>query len=78
MSPSWHGEYEEGFNALNSGEYRRAVELLERAAAEAGLTSDILNHAYTLALFRANQQIRLAKVPFHPARNSVRARGLFS
>src|SRR5437867_2830188 len=56
--------YEEGVKALNGGDYRRAVELLERAAAGAGFVSDIVNHAYTLALFRANEKDRLADIAF--------------
>src|SRR5262245_15150388 len=56
--------YEEGFEALNNGDYRKAVELLEKAAADTSFTSDMINHAYTLALFRANERERLADVAF--------------
>jgi glycosyltransferase involved in cell wall biosynthesis len=56
--------YEEGFEALNTGDYRRAVELLGQAAESTGFTSDMVNHAYTLALHRANERERLADVAF--------------
>src|SRR5689334_4552753 len=62
---------EEGIAALNRGEYRRAVELLERAAAENDFASDLINHAYTLALFRANEKSRLADIAFRIALNAV-------
>jgi glycosyltransferase involved in cell wall biosynthesis len=56
--------YEEGFEALTTGDYRRAVELLERAAIDTAFASDMVNHAYTLALYRANERGRLADVAF--------------
>jgi glycosyltransferase involved in cell wall biosynthesis len=56
--------FEEGFEALTNGDYRRAVDLLERAAADSAFTSDRINHAYTLALYRANERARLADVAF--------------
>jgi glycosyltransferase involved in cell wall biosynthesis len=59
----------EGFEALNNGDYRRAVELLERAAADAGFASDMVNHAYTLALYRAGDHAKLADVAFRIGRS---------
>jgi len=54
----------EAFEALKNGEYRRAAELLERAAAEAGYASDMINHAYTLALYRIGEKSQLADFAF--------------
>jgi glycosyltransferase involved in cell wall biosynthesis len=56
--------YEDGFEALKNGDFRTAVALLERAAHETGYTSDIINHAYTLSLYRCGDKDRLANVAF--------------
>src|SRR6185436_18792917 len=63
--------YEEGFEALNTGDYKRAVELLGHAAESTGFTSDLVNHAYTLALHRANERERLAEVAFRVAAHFI-------
>ena len=59
--------YEEAFEALRDGDFQTAVPLLEKAARETGYTSDIINHAYTLALYRAGDKPRLADVSFRVA-----------
>ena len=59
--------YEEAFEALKSGEYHTAVPLLEKAARDSGYASDIINHAYTLALYHCGDKPRLADVSFQVA-----------
>ena len=56
--------YEDAFEALKSGDFKTAVPLLETAARETEYTSDIINHAYTLALHHAGEKSRLADVAF--------------
>ena len=56
--------YEDAFEALKNDDLPRAVVLLETAARETRYTSDIINHAYTLALYRAGEKSRLADVAF--------------
>ena len=56
--------YEKAFEALKEGDFKAASTLLEKAAEETGYTSDIINHAYTLALYRAGQKDRLAEAAF--------------
>jgi glycosyltransferase involved in cell wall biosynthesis len=56
--------YEPAFEALHTGDFVTAVALLEKAAQETAFTSDIINHAYTLALYRAGNTTRLADVSF--------------
>jgi len=56
--------YQEAFEALKSGDFQKAVPLLEQAARETGFTSDVINHAYTLALYRIGDKKRLAEVGF--------------
>jgi hypothetical protein len=56
--------YEQAFEALKDGDFLTAVPLLETAARETGYTSDVINHAYTLALYRADNKPRLAEVSF--------------
>jgi hypothetical protein len=56
--------YEQGFEALKNGDFRRAVPLLEKAARETGYASDLINHAYTLALYHRGDKERLAEVSF--------------
>ena len=63
--------YESAFEALKDGDYRTAVPLLEKAAAETAYTSDIINHAYTLALYHAGEKSRLAGVAFRVANSLV-------
>src|SRR5207244_9208620 len=62
--------YEAAFEALKNGDFHNAVPLLEKAARETGYTSDIINHAYTLALYHADDKPRLADVAFRVA-NSI-------
>jgi hypothetical protein len=57
-------QYDEGFAALNSGDFKTAVNQLEQAALDTNYVSDIINHAYTLALYRAGETQRLAEVAF--------------
>jgi hypothetical protein len=59
--------YEEAFEALKNGDFHTAVPLLEKAARENGYNSDIINHAYTLALHHAGEKPRLADVAFRVA-----------
>ena len=59
--------YEDAFEALKNGDFPAAVPLLERAARETGYTSDIINHAYTIALYRTGDKPRLADVSFRVA-----------
>jgi hypothetical protein len=58
---------QEAFDALKNGDFKAAVPLLEQAARESGYSSDIINHAYTLALHRAGEKARLADVSFRVA-----------
>ena len=57
-------KYEAAFRAFEAKDYARAAELLEPSVYEAGLTSDILNHTFTLALFHSGQSTRLADAAF--------------
>ena len=59
--------YEPAFQALKNGDFRTAVPLLEKAALETAYSSDIINHAYTLALYHAGEKSRLADVAFDVA-----------
>src|SRR5258708_2955347 len=59
--------YEEAFEAMKNGDFHAAVPLLEKAARDTGYTSDIINHAYTLALYHAGDKPRLADVAFRVA-----------
>jgi hypothetical protein len=65
-SPDYDGNvsYEEAFEALKNGDFHTAVPLLEKAARDTGYTSDIINHAYTIALYRTGDKPRLAEVAF--------------
>jgi hypothetical protein len=56
--------YHEAFEALKNGEFKTAATLLEQAARETGYSSDIINHAYTLALHQTGDKPRLADVSF--------------
>jgi glycosyl transferase family 1 len=59
--------YQEGFEALKEGDFKAAILLLEKAARETGYTSDIINHAYTLALYRTGNKSQLADASFEIA-----------
>jgi len=56
--------YEKAFEALKAGDFKAASALLEKAAEETGYDSDLINHAYTLALYRAGEKDRLAQAAF--------------
>src|SRR5262249_48144022 len=60
--------YEEGFEALDRGDYHRAADILGRAAVATGFASDLINHAYTLALYRAGEHAQLADIAFRIGR----------
>ena len=66
-------QYEEAFEALKNGEVKAAVPLLEQAARETGYASDVINHAYTLALYRADEKPRLADVSFHVGKSLLQS-----
>jgi len=57
-------DYREGFEALQTGDYRKAVEHLKQAAVRTEYASDIINHAYTLALYRSGEWAQLAEIAF--------------
>jgi len=59
--------YEDAFEALKNGDFPTAVPLLEKAARETNYTSDIVNHAYTLALHHTGDKPCLADVAFRVA-----------
>jgi len=56
--------YEDAFEAFRDGDFRLAVPLLENAARETAYSSDAINHAYTLALYRSGLKNRLADAAF--------------
>ena len=56
--------HEETLQALKDGDFRMAIPLLEKVIRETGYSSDSVNHAYTLALYRAGEQHRLADAAF--------------
>lgn len=56
--------HEEAFQALKDGDNKLAIPLLEKAVQETGYSSEEVNHAYTLALYRAGAKTRLADVAF--------------
>jgi hypothetical protein len=59
--------YEDAFEALKNGDFANAVPLLERAARDTDYTSDIINNAYTIALYRTGDKARLADAAFRIA-----------
>jgi hypothetical protein len=59
--------YEDAFEAFKNGDFPAAVPLLEKVASETAYTSDIVNHAYTLALYHTGDKARLAEVAFRVA-----------
>ncbi|HEU5238276.1 MAG TPA: hypothetical protein VFU37_14170, partial [Pyrinomonadaceae bacterium] len=56
--------YEAALDALKNGDFQTAVPLLEKAARETRLQSEVINHAYTLALSRTGDKARLAETAF--------------
>jgi len=56
--------HEEAFQALKDGDLRMAIPLLEHAVRETSYSSDVLNQAYTQALYRAGENTRLANAAF--------------
>ena len=52
--------YERGFEALANGDYALAASLLADAAQATGYASDLINHSYTLALYKSGDLHRLA------------------
>ena len=54
--------YEAAFDALKNGDFPAAVPLLEKAARETGFESDVINNAYTVALYRVGDKSRLAEI----------------
>jgi hypothetical protein len=52
--------YQPAYDAFNAGDYFTAVPLLEKAAHETDFSSDVINHAYTLALYHTRDKRRLA------------------
>lgn len=56
--------HEEAFQALKDGDIKLAIPLLEKAAQEVAYSSEDINQAYTLALYRAGATTRLADAAF--------------
>ncbi len=56
--------HQEAFESLKNGDFQKAAELLEKAAIETGYTSEVVNHAYTLALYHIGDKSRLAEIAF--------------
>jgi glycosyltransferase involved in cell wall biosynthesis len=56
--------YQEAFESLQKGDFQTAAPLLEKVAIETGFTSEVVNHAYTLALYRIGDKERLAEIAF--------------
>jgi hypothetical protein len=52
--------HEEALQALKDGDLRKAIPLLANAVQDTAYSSEDLNHAYTLALYRAGEKSRLA------------------
>jgi Glycosyl transferases group 1 len=63
--------YEDALSAYKNGDFQRAVPLLEKVARETDYTSDVINHTYTLALYRIGENQRLADVAFRIGRSLV-------
>jgi len=61
--------YQEALESLENGDFQKAAELLEKAAIETGYTSEVVNHAYTLALYRIGDKSRLAEIAFRIGRS---------
>ena len=56
--------YEDALTLFKDGDFQRAVPLLEHVARETGYSSDVINHTYTLALYKIGDNQRLAEVAF--------------
>jgi predicted O-linked N-acetylglucosamine transferase (SPINDLY family) len=56
--------YQHAFAAFEAGDFTAAAGLLEKAAEESGYTSDIINHAYTLALHHTGDKASLARAAY--------------
>jgi predicted O-linked N-acetylglucosamine transferase (SPINDLY family) len=56
--------YEDAFDALNNRDFSTAASLFEKASRETGYTSDLINHAYTMALHQLGDKPKLADVAF--------------
>ena len=56
--------YEDALTLFKDGDFQRAVPLLERVARDTGYSSDVINHTYTLALYKIGDNQRLAEVAF--------------
>ena len=56
--------YEDALTLFKDGDFQKAVPLLEQVARETGYSSDVINHTYTLALYRIGDTQRLAEVAF--------------
>jgi hypothetical protein len=52
--------HEQGLQALSDGDLKTAIPLLAKAVQDTAYSSDALNDAYTLALYRAGEKTRLA------------------
>jgi glycosyltransferase involved in cell wall biosynthesis len=61
--------YQEALESLKTGDFQKAAELLEKAAIETGYTSEAVNHAYTLALYRIGDKSRLAEIAYRIGRS---------
>jgi Glycosyl transferases group 1 len=55
---------QEALEALNNGDFKTAASLLEVVARDTGYTSEIINHAYTLALHQSGDKPRLSDAAF--------------
>ena len=64
-------QFEDAFEALNAGDYHRAIELFRAIAASTELALDVVNHGYTLALHRAGERAELADVAFRIGQSHV-------
>jgi Glycosyl transferases group 1 len=56
--------YEAAFDALKNGDFQAAAPLLAKAALETHFESEVINNAYTLALYRVGDKARLGEVAF--------------
>jgi hypothetical protein len=70
LVPGYNGcvNYREGIEALQKGDFESAADLLAKAAEQTEYASDVINHSYTLALYRLGDKSRLADVAFRVAK----------
>jgi hypothetical protein len=61
--------YEEAFEAVRNRDYHAAVPLLEKAVRETDYSSDVVNHAYTIALYHAGHKTQLADFSWRIAKS---------